>query len=1174
MLKRILIVLVLLGGSFIAVHSQMKKPHEWMDYETVFGVKEGLRFYDYEITPTHSSAPANIFWRGDKIEFQFQLKNNLDSPIDTDAKIYIIQYGAKGIPNNVWLPKVVKMEYEKVLPVHVTVSSQGYTNLSVSVDDIDKYGGYAIVFDLGKYGRRLGTGFVYSMQPSPVKRQYPKQSLDDLGVEFLSRVGVQAIRYGLGYLPTTHMGYRKMMQDFEDEMKRYMDNNITVLVMIGEGGSLMPLGIPRPHLDEDGKFLRTKQDYVWLPGLDEDFKSFVKEVCLKYGWPKGPVTAISLWNEPWEGISIAGWQADMIRYREIYGKMAEAVVEARKEGADVLVGGGDSNSNALDKFFADGTMDMLPVFDFLSIHYQGMESPVLYPEWNNRKHHKGKVLIWDTESWVGNTDDRIGLVVAANRSAGYDRSMGIYGGYMYSGKGDTKGYSDIYTSNGIQRIPTIYSSWSATAAMGATQNLIGEREFNRLLFQNGLPWVMVFDGYDTDVDDGTVVITGDLGDAFGKDNMPFRNVNALSTGLSITDGKMTVVAKPSFRLYDFYGNVIPPQGGKYEIPLNYQGYFMRTDGRKGSFKQLVSALKTAKVEGYEPVDIVAKDFTAPIAAKPEIELELTNVLNRDIAGVLKVKVGTLKVLFPSNLHLKGNETKVVKVKVAGEANSDNTYPLEVTFDAGRDGTSKHAEEMHVNVIAKRTIQIDGNLDDWADAVPQVVKGSDEASISLTEAAWYPFQKFDQNAEGLAHAYLGYDDQYFYFAAKVADKTPNKGTLRFENRDDDQYFYPDTSYMQTINAMQSVLTEQAVSADNKMALQQPAGEERVLNYIENTQTTQSIGIDLDLPVEKLTKTSLYFPNIAQHGVRVTVYDRETGKELLTESLDKLWNGAYLSFNMSGKVRIRCSAYGWWYTAKLAGVFFDETALSADGKTLASSVGRDFDTCGDWKGVYGKIGHYIIGLPENTFPEIQCNIVSFDDLVPLKWPEDVRRFTYRKRPTLPDGTTGDSFDNILIAFNVLPIGEDGMESHTKGTMPKYIGYKCTDYEYALNTVASAYGGGFEIWRMLVPGMPRKHFYPRQGKSPYDGAVKDGKLITVRDGNTLYTECAVPWSEMPHVKQALDKGEKIKFSFRVNDNGAPAACMELAKGRSVSKKNSRAFHPDWKEHWANEVEFGFEK
>lgn len=1174
-MRKILIFLVLVIMPTIMTKAQMKKPHEWVNYESIFGVKEGLRFYDYDVVPFYSSAPANIFWPGDKIEFQFQLKNNTDTAIGSDAKIYIIRYGTKGIPNDVWLPEIVKMDYEKVISSPVSISPKSYANITVNIDGIDKYGGYAVIFDLGKNGRRLGTSFVYSMQPKTVKMQYPKQSLDDLGVDFLSRVGVQAIRHGLGYLPTTSPGYRKMMQDFDEEMKKYMDNNITVLIMVGEGGSLMPLGTPRPHLDDNGEFLRTKQDYVWLPEMDEDFKLFMKEICLKYGWPKGPVTAVSLWNEPWEGISISGWQADMVRYREIYMKMAEAVLEAREEGADVLVGGGDSNSNALDKFFGDGTMDMLPVFDFLSIHYQGMESPVLYPEWNNRKYHKGRVLIWDTESWVGNTDDRIGLVVAANRSAGYDRSMGIYGGYMYSGKTAQSAYSDINTKNGIQRIPSVFSSWSPTAAMGATQSLIGEREFRELLFQNGLPWVMVFDGYDNNNDDGTVVIAGDLGEAFGKDNMLFRNVNGLSTGLPITDGKMTVEAQPSFRLLDFHGNIIPPVNNRYEIPLNYQGYFLRTNGKKGSFRELISALKKSKIEGYEPVDIVAKDFVASISDKPEMELEITNILNREIKGTLKVTLSDLDVSLPTNLSLKGNETKTVKVKVlSGEANPENTYPLKVIFDAGKDGIAQHKEDMHVNVIVKRTIQIDGNLDDWESAIPQIVKGSSKASISLTEAAWYPFQKFDQNAEGQAHAYLGYDDQYFYFAAKVADKTPNKGSLRFENRDDNQFFYPDTSYMQTINAMHSVVVTQQANDNDKGALQHPLQQSRIVNYIENTRTTQSIGIDIDLPTDRITLTSLYFPNVAQHGVSITVYDRDTGKELLVERIDKLWDGAYLSLNLSGKIRIRCSAYGWWYTAKLAGVFFDESVLSANGKTTASTVGRDFDTAGNWKGKYGNLGYHIVGLPESVPNNIACRVVSHDDIIPLKWPDGVRRFTYRKRPILPDGTSGELFDNILIAFNVLPIGEDGMEATSKGTMPKYIGYKCTDYEYALNPVAPEYGGGFEIWRMLAPGMPRKHFYPRQGKSRFDGAVKDGKLVTVRDGNTLYTECAIPWSEIPDVKAALDKGENIKFSFRVNDDGAPAACMELAKERSVSKKNSRAFHPDWKEHWANEVSFGFEK
>jgi hypothetical protein len=34
-----------------------------------------------------------------------------------------------------------------------------------------------------------------------------------------------------------------------------------------------------------------------------------------------------------------------------------------------------------------------------------------------------------------------------------------------------------------------------------------------------------------------------------------------------------------------------------------------------------------------------------------------------------------------------------------------------------------------------------------------------------------------------------------------------------------------------------------------------------------------------------------------------------------------------------------------------------------------------------------------------------------------------------------------------------------------------------------------------------------------------------------------------------------------------------MELSKRRSVAKRNA-SFHVDWIEHWANELEFAFEK
>ena len=162
---------------------------------------------------------------------------------------------------------------------------------------------------------------------------------------------------------------------------------------------------------------------------------------------------------------------------------------------------------------------------------------------------------------------------------------------------------------------------------------------------------------------------------------------------------------------------------------------------------------------------------------------------------------------------------------------------------------------------------------------------------------------------------------------------------------------------------------------------------------------------------------------------------------------------------------------------------------------------------------------------------------------------------------------------IAFNVVPEDQKSdMIPFPPGTMAGFVPHSDTDYEYALNKVADTYGGGTEIWRCLAPTMPRKSFFPRQVASPLDGPVKDGQLVVTTTDNTRIVETAIPWTEIPLVHDAMVAGKPIKFSFRVNDNDGPT--MELAEQRSVSKKNPYTFHPDWAEHWSNEVEFSFEK
>jgi len=162
-------------------------------------------------------------------------------------------------------------------------------------------------------------------------------------------------------------------------------------------------------------------------------------------------------------------------------------------------------------------------------------------------------------------------------------------------------------------------------------------------------------------------------------------------------------------------------------------------------------------------------------------------------------------------------------------------------------------------------------------------------------------------------------------------------------------------------------------------------------------------------------------------------------------------------------------------------------------------------------------------------------------------------------------------VQIAFNVLE--KKPWLTHPPGVMPHFITYWDTDYEYALNPVAAEYGGGSEVWRLQSPGMPRKHFFPREPKSPIDGgAVQGAALVIRRTADMRFVEASIPWSEMPAVWKRIRSGKTVKFTCRINDNHASA--RELAAGRSASKYNSMSFHDDWETHWANELEFGVEK
>lgn len=725
---------------------------------------------------------ANVLWPHDKAQITFHIK--VDGGYHGNVRFETVRYGTRAIANDMWKSQVFAIRSEGAVDTAVDLPLQGgFVTITPPIGDA--FGGYAIILEIPGKGRYFGCTCCRTVAAEPGRVFMPTYALD-LGWPFemspqvfnaFKKLGIKGARVEGGY---------NTIADAHPDWA--MQNDITLMLCFGCGNTpaaWQPTGRGRPYLNTDGTLKNgEKEDLAWLPKYDGEEKAYLTGVIEKYGWPRGPINAVELWNEPWEGVSISGWGADMLRYRELYRMMADAVLTARKEaGVRVMIGGTCSSTNTRDKLFCDGKDDFLPIMDFVSIHYQALAAdPALVRRWMSRIGDYGRVRVWDTESWVGNSDDRVAAIIASMRSMGQDRTAGIYYGNV-----DT---SQKPTIDGKEY--AVCQVWSPGAAVAAANSMIGQRDFNQILFTNGLPWVFVFDGLPgkpghrtgpKDADDGTMVVVGDLGKSYERGRCLFRSVGiSPNAQMQISDGGGTFIT------YDFYGNAMPSHNGKISIPINGLGYYLRTNGSAGSFVRLTRAVREAIITGIEPVEIVAKDMTSAIGSKPALRIRLTNVLNRSVHGVLSAAAAGLKLHTESvPVDLKANETKEFVFKVTGgEPNLKNNYAMLAKFSGAGGEPVVHSEVMHVNLIAHRTIAtINGDLSHWKGVVPQT--SAHPVDYSMSEKAYLPFKDWSKSQPGgPVTAYLAYDDSYFYFAASVPSV---KQTIRYGKRDDDSYFYP-------------------------------------------------------------------------------------------------------------------------------------------------------------------------------------------------------------------------------------------------------------------------------------------------------------------------------------------------------------------------------------------------
>ncbi|HUU35219.1 MAG TPA: hypothetical protein VMW48_14235, partial [Vicinamibacterales bacterium] len=147
-----------------------------------------------------------------------------------------------------------------------------------------------------------------------------------------------------------------------------------------------------------------------------------------------------------------------------------------------------------------------------------------------------------------------------------------------------------------------------------------------------------------------------------------------------------------------------------------------------------------------------------------------------------------------------------------------------------------------------------------------------------------------------------------------------------------------------------------------------------------------------------------------------------------------------------------------------------------------------------------------------------------------------------------------DVLQMGFDVLPDYAYNLKLDNDRVPWGFHAMPDTDYEYS---VYACPDGKSELWRLLAPGVPRGHYYPRQPRAKMDQcAVAKSRHAVKREGTIIIYEAAIPWAELKQWKPKA--GQTFGCTFRIGNNKGPS--INFGANKSAVKTNGLSLHPYW--------------
>jgi hypothetical protein len=619
--------------------------------------------------------------------------------------------------------------------------------------DCAAFGAYAVIVDLGAKGRQAAGTLSRVHPPNPKAGDGKDAPLlysmfwqwpIDQQCALLARVGFTWVR--TDGMPNWSSASRADVTApfdwtrLDAWMKPFRDNRLWILSNM--------YGSPAQTVTQPN---HKAYNLIHEEKYDTRMGEYVEEAVRRYCGPdgSGPLQIIDYYNEPWEGGGISGWKSDSIRYRKLYQTIYDG---AHRASTHILVGGASSIMNTVDKFFSIPDWRKQYGMDILTDHYV---QP--YCSYGPRLGSVLKLPSVETETWIGNTPDNLVATATHFTAAGQAKVTPNHPSQLIWGTRES----------GPMCTPAMVSANAFLA-------FVAGKHFSRIVFLDHLPWLYEW----TDGKTTSFILAGDRHRLNDQAVAMYDQIRANGTiELDALRGKLKAT--------DVYGNPFPITRGKYRLPCAYTSVFLEAPGLDPA--KVIDAVKRATMRGVKPVEIFAEDFVTPIGKAKTVDVTLHNVLNRAITGTLTVTAPATVTLAAATMPVAlaaGQEKRVSLPIATATANPANAYEFTYAFTSNA-GSVTLKEVLHVNTITKGTPTLDGNLDDWSDAMPVITFGRN-LKRDLAERAWRPWEQEKDVTVGLTEVRFKWDAANLYIAVRDRNKDW-KPKPRLSTRKDDDYF---------------------------------------------------------------------------------------------------------------------------------------------------------------------------------------------------------------------------------------------------------------------------------------------------------------------------------------------------------------------------------------------------